>query len=181
MQDSKGKDFEDGDFTMISSTVEDEDNAKVYVWDGTKFNYVCDLSGSTGIQGPVGPASTIHVGQVTKLSPDQSPTLTLDGKDGNYTLNAGLPQGKTGATGPIAKITIGNVATVPAGSTPQVTVSTTNDGYALNFALPDGTPGKDADMNKIEADLKAYIDSKLPELFNQALAKIEDEVANGKY
>lgn len=45
----------------------------------------------------------------------------------------------------------------------------------------DGTPGKDADINKIEADLKAYIDSKLPELFNQALAKIEDEVANGKY
>lgn len=45
----------------------------------------------------------------------------------------------------------------------------------------DGAPGKDADMNKIEADLKAYIDSKLPELFNQALAKIEDAVANGKY
>ena len=107
--------------------------------------------------------------------------MTLDGKDGNYTLNAGLPQGQTGATGPIAKITIGNVATVPAGSAPQVTLSSTSDGYALNFALPDGTPGKDADMNKIEADLKAYIDSKLPELFNQALAKIEDEVANGKY
>lgn len=44
-----------------------------------------------------------------------------------------------------------------------------------------GAPGKDADMNKIEADLKAYIDSKLPELFNQALAKIEDAILNGKW
>lgn len=188
MQDSKGKDFEDGDFTMISSAVGDEDNAKVYVWDGTNFNYVGDLSGSTGIQGPVGPAPTIHIGQVTKLSPDQSPTLTLDGKDGNYTLNAGLPQGQTGATGPIAKITIGNVATVPAGSAPQVTLSTTSDGYALNFALPEeykpqrGTDyWTDADKNSIIDELKKYVDSAMTDAFNRAKAEVEDAVVNGKY
>lgn len=188
MQDSKGKDFEDGDFTMISSSVSDEDNAKVYVWDGTKFNYVGDLSGSTGIQGPVGPAPTIHIGQVTKLSPNQSPTLSLDGKDGNYTLNAGLPQGQTGATGPVAKITIGNVATVPAGSTPQVTVSTTNDGYALNFALPEeykpqrGTDyWTDADKNSIIDELKKYVDTAMTDVFTKAKAAVEDAVANGKY
>lgn len=43
-----------GDFVMISSTVEDPDNAKLYLWNGTEFTFVTDMSGATGIKGERG-------------------------------------------------------------------------------------------------------------------------------
>ncbi|EQC84323.1 MULTISPECIES: collagen-like protein [Leuconostoc] len=39
---------------MISSTIEDPDNAKLYLWNGTKFIFVTDMSGATGIKGDTG-------------------------------------------------------------------------------------------------------------------------------
>lgn len=44
-----------GDYVMISSTVEDPDNATLYMYDGEKFDKISDLSGATGMQGPRGP------------------------------------------------------------------------------------------------------------------------------
>jgi len=45
----------EGKFVLISSTVEDPDNAKLYVKNNLgSFNYVTDMSGATGIQGPQG-------------------------------------------------------------------------------------------------------------------------------
>ena len=55
MNNSKGAGFEDGDFTVIASTVDDPDNSKMFVWDGSKFTYISDLSGAQGIQGERGP------------------------------------------------------------------------------------------------------------------------------
>lgn len=43
-----------GDFVMISSTVEDPDNAKLYLWNGTEFTFITDMSGATGIKGDTG-------------------------------------------------------------------------------------------------------------------------------
>ena len=46
-------------FVMIASTVDDPDNAKLFVRDDhtrTGFTFVCDLSGAQGVQGPQGPA-----------------------------------------------------------------------------------------------------------------------------
>lgn len=43
-----------GDFVIISSTVEDPDNAKLYLWNGTEFTFVTDMSGDTGIKGDKG-------------------------------------------------------------------------------------------------------------------------------
>ena len=43
-----------GDFVMISSTVEDQDNAKLYLWNGTEFTFITDMSGATGIKGDTG-------------------------------------------------------------------------------------------------------------------------------
>ena len=188
MTDSKGAGFEDGDFTLISSTVGDPDNAKLYVWDGKQFNYIGDLSGAQGIQGPVGPAPSIHVGQVTKLEPNQAPSLTLDGKDGNYTLNAGLPQGQTGATGPMPVITIGNVAILPAGSPPQATISKIDNGYAINLALPTGFKPQrgtdywtDDDKKSIQTEDQQYIDSKVTDAYAKAKTDVEDAILNGKW
>lgn len=51
--------------------------------------------GPVGPQGPIGPAPTIHVGKVTKLTPDQQPAFTLQGGKGNYTADIGIPAGVT--------------------------------------------------------------------------------------
>jgi len=49
-----GTGFSDGDFTMIASDVNDADDGKLYVWNGTGFTYIADLSGSQGIKGDTG-------------------------------------------------------------------------------------------------------------------------------
>jgi len=49
-----GAGFSDGDFTMIASDVTDPDDGKLYVWNGTGFTYIADLSGSQGIKGDTG-------------------------------------------------------------------------------------------------------------------------------
>ena len=146
MNDSKGAGFDDGDFTLISSNVNDADNAKLYVWDGKQFNYVGDLSGAQGMQGPAGAPSVLHVGTVTKLNPDQQPTFALRGSNGNYLVDIGLPQGETGATGAMPALSVGNVTTLPAGSTPVAKIVSTSNGYALVLALPEGyVPKKGTD------------------------------------
>lgn len=43
-----------GDFVIISSTVDDPDNAKLYLWNGTTFTFVTDMSGATGVKGDTG-------------------------------------------------------------------------------------------------------------------------------
>src|SRR5699024_66409 len=48
MNNSKGSGFEDGDFTLIASSVGDPDNAKLYIWDGASFEFIADLSGAQG-------------------------------------------------------------------------------------------------------------------------------------
>lgn len=49
-----GSGFSDGDFTMVASDVNDPDDGKLYVWNGTGFTYIADLSGSQGIKGDTG-------------------------------------------------------------------------------------------------------------------------------
>lgn len=55
--------------------------------------------GEKGEQGNVGPAPTLKIGTVTKLDPDQAPTVALTGDNGTYTLNMGIPQGNSGNDG----------------------------------------------------------------------------------
>lgn len=47
-------DLNEGDFAIIDSTVDDADNAKLFVWTGGKASLVTDMSGAQGIQGPQG-------------------------------------------------------------------------------------------------------------------------------
>lgn len=51
--------FSDGDFAMIASDVNDQDDGKLYVWNGTSFTYIADLSGSQGIKGDTGKTGDI--------------------------------------------------------------------------------------------------------------------------
>lgn len=63
------------------------------------FNIPQGDKGDKGDKGDVGPAPTLKVGTVTKLNPDQAPTVALTGGDGTYTLNMGIPQGIQGDKG----------------------------------------------------------------------------------
>ena len=85
-----------GKFVMIASSVEDEDNAKLYVRAQVSdyFSFVADLSGAQGIQGPTGATGAVGpTGSVGPTGPQGSIGPTgVTGKVG--------PTGATGATGP---------------------------------------------------------------------------------
>ena len=101
MTDSQGNGFDDGDFALIASNTQDPDNSKLYVWhaDKKQFIYMNDLSGAQGIQGPVGPAPTLHVTKVTTVANGEQPSFTATpAGNGNYNIEIGLPKGDKGDT-----------------------------------------------------------------------------------
>lgn len=92
-----------GDFVIISTDVEEEDNAKLYVVasvaDGKPtYRYIDDFSGSRGFTGHT---PQISIGTITTLpaGSSASSTLTEDGVDENgnprYKLNLAIPKGDT--------------------------------------------------------------------------------------
>ena len=102
-----------GEFAMVDTgDVEDADNSKMYVWNGTTFVYVNDFSGAAGVigpsgpQGPQGPSGTSITGPSGPQGPQglqgnigpQGPSgpIGLTGPTGP----SGGPQGPQGVTGP---------------------------------------------------------------------------------
>ena len=80
-----------GQFVLINTgNVDDEDNAKLYVMGDAKFEFVTDLSGAAGIQGPKGDTGAQGV---QGAQGEQGP----QGVQGEQGIQG--PQGATGATG----------------------------------------------------------------------------------
>ena len=79
----------EGQFVMISSNVEDADNAKLYVKGSTSYTFITDLSGSQGMKGE---AATITIGTVTT---GDKVSVTNSGDSNNAVLNFVLPKAKT--------------------------------------------------------------------------------------
>ena len=100
MEASKGAGFTDGDFTMIASNVSDPDNSKLYVWDGSKFVYISDLSGAQGIQGPQGIQGIQGVQGKQGLTGPQGPKGDKGDKGDTGATGPQGPKGDKGATGP---------------------------------------------------------------------------------
>ena len=101
---------EEGKFVMITSTEDDPDNAKLYVKAESGFNYVTDLSGAQGIQGPQGepgvqgpqgepgkdgvtPVITV---EATQLAYDQPISVAKSGTDAEPHFTFGIPAGQPG-------------------------------------------------------------------------------------
>lgn len=101
---------EEGKFVMISSTEDDPDNAKLYVKATDAFNFVTDLSGAQGIQGPQGepgvqgpqgepgkdgvtPVITV---EATQLAYDQPISVVKSGTDAEPHFTFGIPAGQPG-------------------------------------------------------------------------------------
>ena len=58
--DTNPTDIIAGQFAIIDTgDVNDADNAKLYLWNGTSYNYSTDLSGASGLIGPTGPQGEI--------------------------------------------------------------------------------------------------------------------------
>lgn len=145
MTATKGEGLSDGDFVLIASSVEDVDNAKLYVWNGTEFKYLVDLSGATGIKGDKGdpgPASTFKGGIVTILPATATPTFDVIGENGSYTINVGIPQGKAGEPGPAPVIKAGTVTKLSSDAQPTFTVTGANGVYTIGLGIPQGAIGK---------------------------------------
>lgn len=101
---------EDGKFVMIASSEDDPDNAKLYIKSGEGFNFVSDLSGAQGIQGPQGepgvqgpqgepgkngvtPVITV---EATQLAYDQPISVVKSGTDAEPHFTFGIPAGQPG-------------------------------------------------------------------------------------
>lgn len=96
--DYSGTDTAVGDYVMVTSSVEDPDNAKVYIKGSSAWQFVVDMSGATGIKGDTGTGIT-----GASFANDQ---LTLNFSDGTSYTTPSLrgPQGIQGNPGVNATI-----------------------------------------------------------------------------
>ena len=94
--DFSGSDTSEGDFVVIASGVEDEDNAKVFVKGVTAWVFITDMSGAQGMKGD---PCTVEVGIVSTLPVGNPATVTNTGTSVNAVLNFGIPQGPQGPQG----------------------------------------------------------------------------------
>ena len=122
--DLTNPDIPDGSFVMISTgSIEDPENATMWVKSSTEWTFITDMSGATGVQGPQGVqgiqgprgetgdtgargeqgtpglAATINVGAVTTLEAGESATVTNTGNTSDAVLAFGIPQGAKGDKG----------------------------------------------------------------------------------
>ena len=157
-----------GSFVLITSNVEDEDNAKIYVKTASNLQFITDLSGAKGIKGDKGEQGlqglkgdngvtpNITIGSV--IQGDETKvelTGTLENPILNFTLQKGdkgeqgesgfpgIPgdkgePGEKGEPGITPNITIGNVTT---GYYSEVTMTGTPENPILNFVLEKGQTG----------------------------------------
>lgn len=85
-----------GDYVMIASDVEIEDNAKLYTKGEQAWIFITDFSGATGIKGEDGTTPNIQIGTVTSGS---APAVTRSGTNENPVFNFVLEAGYTPVKG----------------------------------------------------------------------------------
>lgn len=159
--DFDGTDVEEGEFVIINTDVNDEDNAKLYCKGAAAYEFVCDMSGVIGADGM---SAEVRVGSVTTGAAGTDAVVTYntaveEGKNVT-TLNFVIPRGADGAQGPqgeqgiqgeqgpagadgaAATVAIGSVTTGDAGTEASVTNSGTENAAVLDFVIPRGEKGE---------------------------------------
>ena len=165
--------MEINDYVMISGSVEDEDNAKMFVKTETedptyKWQYLGDFSGATGIRGETGLTPNIQIGTV---SSGDVPNVTRTGTNENPVLNFTLVKGdkgdvgntgEKGATGNgIASIT----KTSSEGLVDTYTITFT-DGTKTTFEVTNGEDGE-TPLSEFNALKTRVEDLESNQLFNE--------------
>jgi hypothetical protein len=82
-----------GEFAVISTgSANDEDNAKLFLWTGSGWTYITDLSGADGMQGPQGPTGA------QGIQGEQGPQGLAgnDGADGKSAYEVAVEEGFVG-------------------------------------------------------------------------------------
>lgn len=85
-----------GDYVMIASTVEIEDNAKLYTRGEESWIFISDFSGAQGIKGETGATPNIQIGSVVTGT---TSSVTRSGTNENPIFNFVLEKGEKGDTG----------------------------------------------------------------------------------
>lgn len=142
-----------GDFVIITSTVDDPDNAKLYVKTSSGFNFITDMSGAAGIQGPKG-----DTGETGATGP-QGPQ-GVQGIQG--------PQGEKGDTGPAGTYTAGEGIDITNGvisSTVDGAIYSAGDGIAIdtNNVI---SANKDAYVIQYQSDFSNYSAEDLKRIYD---------------
>lgn len=131
--------IEEGDFVIIASNVEDEDNSKLFVKTNSAFKLLTDLSGAQGFKGEKGDAATITIGETTTIEPSSPAGVINTGDDHAAILKFSIPKGDKGDG---ATIKIGTVTTGEEGTNAIITNSGTTSDAVFNFTIPKGDTGK---------------------------------------
>ena len=158
-----------GDYVMIASTVEIEDNAKLYVKGDSQWIFITDFSGATGIKGETGATPIIRIGTVTSGS---TPSVTISGTAEepvfNFVLQPGQKgeKGDTGSKGDTGNGIASIVKTASAGLIDTYTITFT-DGTTSTFNV---TNGQDGEVTQEYVDEES---ERLKSVFN-VLPKVSD-------
>ena len=133
-----------GDYVMIASTTEVEDNAKLYTRGESQWIFISDFSGAQGIKGETGATPNIQIGTVTS---GNTPSVTRSGTDENPVLNFVLVKGDkgdtgdTGATGATGNGIASITKTGTVGLVDTYTITFT-DGTTTTFEITNGEDGE---------------------------------------
>lgn len=149
--------MEFGDYVMITSTVEEEDNAKLYNRGEEEWIFISDFSGAIGIQGPIGNTPNIQIGTVTSGA---TPSVTRSGSNEEPILNFVLQKGDKGDTG--SKGDTGNgIASIERtgrdGLVDTYTITYTN-GNKTTFEITNGEDGEvtQKQLNEVREEASRY-------------------------
>ena len=159
-----------GDYVMIASTVEVEDNAKLYTRGENQWIFITDFSGATGIRGETGLTPNIQIGTVTQGS---SFNVTRTGTNENPVLNFTLVKGDKGERGiqGIQGLTGNGIASITktgtSGLVDTYTITYTN-GNTTTFTVTNGEDGEvtqtQFDKLKTQVNTLKEITSQMPQV-----------------
>lgn len=98
----------EGMFVAISSTVEDPDNAKLYLKGNSSFSFVTDMSGATGLKGDTGDTGNTGATGDTGAKGDTGDTGETGPKGDTGDTGAKGDTGDTGDTGATGPVNLAN-------------------------------------------------------------------------
>ena len=156
--------MEVGDYVMITSSIEMQDNAKLYCKGEEAWIFITDFSGATGIQGPTGATPNISIGTVTS---GDTPSVTRTGTNENPVLNFVLEKGDkgdTGNTGPTGNGIASITKTSTSGLVDTYTITYTN-GDTTTFTVTNGEVSQaQLDETNLEVEKALMVYNALPKV-----------------
>ena len=156
-----------GGFVIINTgDVEDADNAKLYVKGTTAYEYLTDLSGSQGIQGP---ASIFDSSVTVSTTSASTASVTLTGagtEESPFKFTFAIPKGDTGAAAGFGTPTVDNSEANQVGTASvEVSASGPDTAKIFNFKFNNlkgakgdtGAAGESAEITNVTATVDANV------------------------